>query len=99
MYVAGSVSNSAGEAIPTYWVNGTATMLSLPGNSTEAVAESIVVSGSNVYVSGAVQYGAGEPIGDGQVVAAYWVNGAATALPLPSGATDSYNTGIAVTTQ
>jgi hypothetical protein len=51
-----------------------------------------------VYVAGDVQEGVGQPVGDGQVIAAYWVNGVGTMLPMPSGANDSTATGIAVTT-
>jgi hypothetical protein len=99
VYVAGAVLNGAGYTVATYWVNGAPTILPLPGNSTESVANGIVVSGSDVYVAGTAQNGAGEPIGDGQLVAAYWVNGAGTELPFPNTAYDSYGTGIAVTTQ
>ena len=47
---------------------------------------------TTVYVSGATAI----PNAAYSYVATYWVNGAATVLPLPSGATGSSATGIAV---
>jgi hypothetical protein len=96
VYVAGSGTNgTTGDTNAAYWLNGTATTLPMPSNTTYAPggnssAGGIAVSGSDVYAVGAV----------GISNAAYWVNGgAATLLPMPSGTSESYANAIAVATQ
>jgi hypothetical protein len=75
-----------------YWANnGAPTTLPMPpadfGNyGTNAIA----VSGGDVYVSGS-----GVPSATGNTTAAYWLNGTATSLPLPTNTISSPATSFA----
>jgi hypothetical protein len=73
VYVAGWGLNSAGVKVATVWKNGVAT--SLTDGSNGATANSVAVSGADVYVSGAEFNGS-----NGNSVAMLWKNGVATAL-------------------
>ena len=69
----------------------TATALSMPSGMTSSQANTIAISGSDVYVAGTVS----NSTGGGNAV--LWVNGAVTLLPIPSGLTGDYIAdGIAV---
>ena len=68
VYVAGFITNAAGNEAACYWKNGTQTDLysDLSGTAS-ARANSIVVSGSDVYVAGYID--------EGTKAAGYWMNG------------------------
>lgn len=71
VYVAGFELSSSGHPTAKYWKNGTVTALS--DGSKDTYAESIFVSGADVYVAG---YGWKGPAGSGNKdVAKYWKNG------------------------
>jgi hypothetical protein len=67
VYVAGWVANPADYSVATYWKNGVP--VSLTNDTTEAIANSIFVSGNDVYVAG-LQYNLNY-----LQVAEYWKNG------------------------
>jgi hypothetical protein len=81
VYVVGTAWSSDIDERATYWVNGAATLLTMPGGLTvDYYADGIVVSGGDVYVSGYADSGTGND------TAVSWANsGWATTLPLPSG--------------
>jgi hypothetical protein len=71
VYVAGFELSSSGHPTAKYWKNGAMTALS--DGSKDTYAESIFVSGSDIYVAG---YGWKGPAGPGNKdVAKYWKNG------------------------
>jgi hypothetical protein len=85
VYIAGVASDSTtGNSVNLYWKNGTPVVLSNPsGTSTEmftVFANSIAVSGSNVYVVGTVHENT-----TGTELPVFWQNGTATILPNPGG--------------
>ncbi|MES2748499.1 MAG: hypothetical protein V4648_08965 [Bacteroidota bacterium] len=84
VYVVGYES-SGGVYVPKYWKNGTATILETFAGG---LAESIFVSGDDVYAAGHIYSGGG-----GASVAVYWKNGTIASLAASS---DSYATGIFV---
>ena len=73
VYVAGWQLNNAGVEVAMVWKNGVAT--SLTDGSSAAIANSVAVSGADVYVSGTEFNGS-----NGNGVAMLWKNGVATAL-------------------
>lgn len=66
IYLVGSSKTSNGGGVATYWKNGTATILQTP-TSSSGLASTITVNGSDVYVGGSTEYGAG-----------YWKNNTLT---------------------
>ena len=76
-----------GGAKPVYWMSNTTsstvTVVSMPGG-TDYVVSGMAVSGSNIYLSGSADQQPNDTTG----VPEYWLNGTATALPLPSGASN-----------
>src|SRR5271157_3017002 len=67
-----------------YWENGgAASTLPAPSGMTNAWADAVAVSGSDVYIAGFVRDST-----TGQV-AAFWENGVVTALPNPTGMTEA----------
>src|SRR5687767_14783031 len=85
VYVAGLENNGAGVRVAKYWKNGQA--VSLSDSTNDAVAYSIAVVGSDVYVAGAE----GCPA---NTVAKYWKNG--QAVSLTNGTNDAVAFSIAV---
>lgn len=81
VYVVGTAWSSAIDERAAYWVNGAVTVLPPPGGLTvDYYANGIMISGSDVYVSGYSDSGTGIN------TAVSWANsGWATTLPLPSG--------------
>ena len=59
---------------------------------TAGEGEAVAVSGSNIYVAGEVYIGTND-------IAAYWLNGVATVLPLPTGAIETFAYAVAVSRQ
>jgi hypothetical protein len=88
VYVAGIVYDPAGRSIGTYWKNGVAT--SVGDNVYGSYATGIVVSGSDVYVAGAV----GGSNLQGHDIATYWKNG--NPYPLTDGTQEGYSNALAV---
>src|SRR5580658_5505092 len=86
VYVAGTENNGSFD-VAKYWKNGIAVNLS-DGNS-QACANSIVVSDSDVYVAGWVRNASTQT-----AIAVYWKNG--VAVNLTDGSQDSYATSIVV---
>jgi hypothetical protein len=68
----------AGFSIPTgYWLDGNWVDLALPSGYTWGLVESLVVSGSDLYLAGALFP---------NNVPGYWLNGTWNGLPIPAGA-------------
>ena len=84
VYVAG-VENNGVFDVAKYWKNGIPVDLS--DGSSQASANSIVVSGSDVYVAGWVRNSSTQ-----KAVAVYWKNG--IAVNLTDGSHDTYATSI-----
>lgn len=98
VHIAGTTINSNNWEVPTYWKNGVAMQLSNPLADTNNYANSIAVSGSDVYVGGYNWFYAVCPSCTIGYNAFYWkINGSTvTKVPLITGTswTDAY--GIAV---
>ena len=88
IYVAGIVYESTGRSVGTYWKNGVAT--SVGDNVYGSYATGIAVSGSDVYVAGAV----GSSDLTGHDMATYWKNGAP--YPLTDGTREGYANALAI---
>ncbi len=100
LYVAGGGATGSSTGTAAYWMNGMPTILPVPNNlqNTLAVTSAlqIALAGSDVYAAGSFY---DTNLGNLQS-AAYWVDGgAATLLPMPTGAAEAYANGIAVATQ
>jgi len=76
VYIAGDNTTNAPNYIPMLWKNGVATTLPYTVNL-DADAESVFVSGTDVYVAGEYHVGTNE-------IPVIWKNGVATALSTPS---------------
>ncbi len=99
VYVAGSGATGSGSSTAAYWLNSVPTILPLPNylqaNQASAYAVQIVLVGSDVYAAGSLSDSADNL----RQEAVYWVDGgAATLLPMPTGAGGAYANGIAVAT-
>lgn len=77
--------------IARYWKNGNEILLAPSSGMVRSVANSIAVSGSDIYVAGYQQYNVAN---GGKYIATIWKNGTATLLGSP--ANNSYATGVAV---
>jgi len=86
IYLAGNQFTDS-SAFPEYWKNGTSVIINEPFGQ----AYSLAVSGSDVYVAGAIN---GSPNFPKPSIAAYWKNG--TTVKLTDGSRNAYATGIAV---
>lgn len=86
IYITGTKKDSTGNQIPMYLKNGEVHNLPI-GNYSSGVAQSIAISGNNIYVAGAVFEGMTH-------TAVYWKND--TLHTLTDGAHEAFATGIAV---
>ncbi len=100
VYVAGSGATGSDTATAAYWLNSVPTVLTLPNNLQNTLA---AASAAQIALVGTDLYAAG-PFYDTNLgnlqAAAYWVDsGAVTLLPMPTGASEAWANGIAVTMQ
>jgi len=88
---AGQTSSDTFGIPPAYWLNGTQFALAMPSGYSNGLIRSLAVSGSDIYLAGAVD----QP-GVAGAAPGYWLNGTWNGLPTPLGSVVAWILSLAV---